>query len=58
MEFITCEPSCKTSVLLENGKFRKFDNYKGRDDYPKALDKFEIRIDQIIGIDKYVGIVF
>jgi hypothetical protein len=54
-EMITCSPSCITSVLLEDGTYREIDNYYGSDAFPVKLQRFETKIDDIIGIKKYVG---
>lgn len=54
-EVMTCSPSCITSILLEDGTHREIDNYHGADSFPKKLYKLENKIDEIIGIEKYVG---
>ena len=48
-------PSCITSVLLEDGSSKEIDNYHGSSAYPKILQRFENRIDEITGTRKYVG---
>jgi hypothetical protein len=52
---MTCNPSCITSVRLEDGRFREIDNYYGNDQYPKKLQRLEKRIDEIIGVQEYIG---
>lgn len=34
---------------------RNIDNYHGADSFPKKLYRLENKIDEIIGIEKYVG---
>jgi len=58
IEMITCMPTCITSVLLEDGKYREIENYYGSKKYPKKLQRFEKRIDEIVGIIDYVGSKF
>jgi len=54
-EMVTCNPSCITSVLMKDGAFQEFDNYHGDNQYPERLQRFERRVDKIIGIKAYVG---
>lgn len=46
----TCHPYCITSILLKDNTFRKIENYKGSESYPKKLNTLENKIDLIIGI--------
>jgi hypothetical protein len=48
---VTCNPSCITSVKMQDGKCRRIDNNYGfRGQYPKKLEAFENRLDKIAGI--------
>lgn len=53
--YVTCSPSCITSVLMKDGTYREIENYHGNDQYPERLKRFEGKIDSIIGIRNYVG---
>ncbi|MBU1013901.1 MAG: hypothetical protein KKG99_12935 [Bacteroidetes bacterium] len=52
---VTCNPSCITSIQLKDGKYREIENYYGNDEYPKILQRLEKRIENIIGIENYIG---
>lgn len=53
--YISCVSSTFTSVLLRDGTYREISNSKDGYTYPDRLDRFENRIDEIIGVDRYVG---
>lgn len=51
----TCQPSCITSILLEDDSFREIENDYGENRYPKKLSTFENKIDELIQVEKYIG---
>ena len=53
--YVTCNPSCVTSVLMKDGAFKEFENHHGNDQYPERLKRFERKTDKIIGVKDYVG---
>ncbi|MGM0484920.1 MAG: exonuclease domain-containing protein [Candidatus Krumholzibacteriota bacterium] len=55
---MTCVSSSFTSVLLMDGTYRGISNSKQGYTYPDRLDRFENRIDEIIGVERYVGHTF
>ena len=40
---------------MNDGAYKEFDNYHGNDQYPERLQRFERKIDTIIGIKEFVG---
>jgi len=50
---ITCQASCITKVKFSDGTIKKIDHYLGIGEYKDTLEKFENRIDKIIGSRKY-----
>ena len=57
-EFITistCMTSCITSVLLDDGSFRKINNNYGVNIYQRKLSTFEYKVDKLIGVKGYIG---
>lgn len=52
---MTCMPTCITSILMEDGTFREINHDFGCNIFPKKLDAFEIKIEKIVGADKYIG---
>lgn len=51
----TCSPSCRTLVILKDGRGREIYNYYGNNEYPMKLRDFEAHIDSIIKIKNYIG---
>jgi len=45
----TCQPSCITSVELQDGTYRKIHNDYGSSYYPKELKRFEDLVDEVAG---------
>lgn len=53
--FITCNPSCITSIIMCDGRRRWIDHYHGGNEWPELLNKFEDKIDKLVGTKKYIG---
>ncbi len=49
----TDAPGCITSVKMNDGRFRKINNYYGDNKYHGKLRRFERRIDEITGADRF-----
>nr|MBP7654307.1 hypothetical protein [Candidatus Dependentiae bacterium] len=49
----TDAPGCITSVKMKDGRFKKINNYYGEDKYHGKLRRFEWRIDEITGADRF-----
>lgn len=53
--YITCQPSCITTVIFRDGTRKKIDHYLGDGFMPKRLEELENRIDAILGTHLYIG---
>jgi hypothetical protein len=49
---MTCMPSCITTIELQDGTKRTIENDYGENIYPRLLETFENRLDQVIGISE------
>ncbi|MBL0200363.1 MAG: hypothetical protein IPP81_09335 [Chitinophagaceae bacterium] len=54
-QFMTDMPHCILTIILEDKKRKKINDYLGDDCYPARLRTLERKIDKIIGIQKYTG---
>ncbi|MCX7748824.1 MAG: ankyrin repeat domain-containing protein [Clostridia bacterium] len=52
--YATCHATCIITITMEDGTYRKIEDYLGANKYPKKLRVFEEVLNKTVGVDEYV----